>query len=267
MHTLQKVTTSLWYFKCAKVMKEMAGVLNEKKYVDAYSKLENNIQKAFNDTFYDEELGSFGSQAANAMTLHFGVVEDEKRSRLIDALVADIQQRDFHLNVGVMGVRYIFEVLSQFGRGDLALKILEQDSYPSFGHLIERGATTLWECWGEKGHDRTHGPRSLNHPFMGGFDNWFFNTLGGIQLNFEHPGFSLFAFKPMPFKNLGSVKVNHHCVKGLIESAWEIKGNKYNWKGKVPAGSKANYTCPFTKKDYVLEPGNHSFEENILERP
>ncbi|MFO7821445.1 MAG: family 78 glycoside hydrolase catalytic domain, partial [Lentisphaeria bacterium] len=201
MHTPQFLTTTLWFYRCADVMAVMADALDAPDSAAMYRDWRDRIAVALKDRCYDHTEGSFGSQTANAMALAFNVHPDENR-RILDALVKDIRERDNHMNVGVMGVRVILEVLTRHGHGNLALALMHQNTYPSFGHLIERGATTLWECWGEEEHDRIHGARSLNHPFMGGYDNWFFNTLAGIRPDAKAPGFTHFFLEPRPVKGL-----------------------------------------------------------------
>ena len=172
-HTPKALTSTLWFLKCAGIMKKLSEDLNLKDEASEYCGWEENIRCALIDKFYYKEKGTFGSQGANTLAIKFGVLDSEGESRLVEALVDDIRERDTHMNVGVMGVIYILEVLSENGHGELALELMHQDSYPSFGHLIQRGATTLWECWGEAGHNGTRGPRSLNHPFMGGMITGF----------------------------------------------------------------------------------------------
>ncbi len=37
------------------------------------------------------------------------------------------------------------QVLSEGGRGDLALALASQNTYPSWGYMLTQGGTTLWE--------------------------------------------------------------------------------------------------------------------------
>lgn len=256
MHTPQALSTSFWFYRCADVMACGAKALGKTESENKYSQWRKCIATAITDKFFDEKSGSFGSQSANALALAFDVLPDEDE-RIAEAMVKDILERDTHLNVGVMGVRYIFEELSKRGHGDLAMALMHQNSYPSFGHLIERGATTLWECWGEAKHDGTHGPRSMNHPFMGGYDNWFYNTLAGIRPDPEEPGFSHFFLEPHLIYGLTWVKVQHNCSYGQIVSAWRIDKERFEWKVTVPQKTRATARLPFTGRKMELGAGSH----------
>ena len=260
MHTPQTLTTTFWYFRCASVMAKMARVTNKTQEQLDYSETALNIKKQVIQKFYDSDLGTFGSQAGDTLALEFGIHETDQENRLLESLIRDLERRNNHLNVGVMGVRYIFEVLSRYGYGDLALGVLEKNTYPSFGHLIERGATTLWECWGEAGHDQKHGPRSLSHPFMGGYDNWFYNTLAGIKPNDDKPGFEKFTIEPHPIRKIEKLNASYKSVFGEIKSNWEFENNQIKISGEVPAACTCTLILPFTKKRLELKAGSYCYK-------
>ncbi len=256
-HTPPTLTATLWFHQCAEVMARTAPLLDKQQETARYESWRLQIRDAVIDRYYDRENGTFGSQTADVMALQFRVVPDGDEDRVVASLVHDIRERDGHLNTGIMGVRYLFEVLTRHGHGELALAIMHKDSYPSFGNLIQRGATTLWECWGEAGHDATDGPRSLNHPMMGGFDNWFYNTLAGIQPDSRQPGFKHFFLKPHPIPGLDRVHVHHDCPQGRIVSEWACTNGCFEWTVEVPLGSTATATLPYTGDVRKLQPGRH----------
>lgn len=262
MHTPQVLSTTLWFCHCATVMASMADALGDAGSAETYRDWSTRIARAVKERFYSQEKGSFGSQGANALALAFNVLPDED-SRIMTALVADIRERDTHMNVGVMGVRFILEVLTRRGQGDLALELMHQNSYPSFGHLIERGATTLWECWGEDGHNGTHGARSLSHPFMGGYDNWFYNTLAGIRIDPENPGFKHVFLEPHPVADLEWVRCHYDCHFGRVESNWNIENGAFVWDIVIPEGTHATVRFPHGNKTLELTAGAHSFRESL----
>jgi alpha-L-rhamnosidase len=261
-HTPQALSSTLWFFRCAKVMSRMAAALGDMESTAAYSEWQRDIAGALRGRFFDAASGSFGSQGANALALAFEVLPEENE-RILAALVADIRARDNHMNVGVMGVRFIFEALTRNGEGELALALFHKDTYPSFGHLIQRGATTLWECWGEAGHDEKHGARSLNHPFMGGFDNFFFNTLAGIRPDPENPGFKHFFLEPHPIAGVEWVRCHHDTAYGRIESNWHIGNNEFIWSISVPPGTEATATIPYGGGAQTLSTGIHEIRRKM----
>ncbi len=53
-----------------------------------------------------------------------------------------------------------------------------QTGYPSWGYMIESGATSMWEHWSREA-------RSYGHYFLGTVDDWFYQHVAGIQASPE----------------------------------------------------------------------------------
>merc|ERR1712032_392743 len=84
-----------------------------------------------------------------------------------------------HLDVGIFGTTWMFDVLHRYGHDAVVLDILNQTSYPSLGYMIANGATTLWESWeGDEHHIGSTGT-SRNHIMYGGGVNRFIATFLG----------------------------------------------------------------------------------------
>lgn len=90
-----------------------------------------------------------------------------------------MREQEYHLDVGVLGGRVLFHVLTDFGYSDLAFSMITRPDYPSYGNWIARGATTLWEVFQPEGSDRIG---SLNHHFWGDISSWFTQALSGIRM-------------------------------------------------------------------------------------
>lgn len=258
-HTPPSLTSTFWFYRCAMVMSQISSVLKLPNKAKEYNLWAKHIKESVIDKFYNRDLGTFGSQTANAMALSFKIIPTGEEEHILKALIADIKNRDNHMNTGIMGVRFLFEVLTQYGYGELALALMHQNTYPSFGDLILRGATTLWEYWGEKEHDINHGARSLNHPMMGGYDNWLFNTLAGIRADPEKPGFKHFYLTSHPLSGINWVKCHYTCSYGKIESNWKFTNGEFEWNVFIPQGTSATVTLPFSHNIQKLESGKHKF--------
>ena len=50
-----------------------------------------------------------------------------------------------HVDLGIFGTTYLWDVLHKHGADSVGIDLLTETSYPSFGLMIEQGATTLWE--------------------------------------------------------------------------------------------------------------------------
>ncbi len=258
--TPESLTTTIWFFRCAEIMSKVSSILGKSDDAERYSGWTRKIGESFIRKYFDWEIRSFGSQTANAMAIHFGLVPGRIKGNILSALEKDIcETRRMHYHAGIFGIRYLFEVLSRNGHADLAVKILHQNTYPGFGNLISRGATTLWEYWGEPEVDKKHGARSLSHPMMGGFDNFFYNSLAGIRPDEDNPGFRHFFLEPHPVSFVKWAKAEYLSGFGRIASAWEFKGKMIEWSVEVPAGTSATVKMPFTDEEKTLEAGKYSF--------
>jgi len=135
---------------------------------DEYAAIAERARQAFHAKFYDEEKGTYGPNGGNIFALVMGVPEDQEQ-RVIAALKADIAARDGHLDTGIFGTQFFFEVLADYGMQDLAYEAMNKTTQPSYGWWVENGNTTSWEGWSR--------PGSGNHPMFGGglvgsTENW-----------------------------------------------------------------------------------------------
>ena len=116
-------------------------------------------------------------QTSQAMALYFHVFEETECTQAFARLMEIIETDGERMNVGVLGGRVLFHVLSAYGQSALALHMITRPDFPSYGNWIARGATTLWEEFQPERDEVT----SLNHHFWGNVSSWFMQTLAGIR--------------------------------------------------------------------------------------
>ena len=169
------------YAYCARLLGQIGLVLGKRRDAAAYLRLAEEATSDFNRCFWDEEAGGYGgnNQSSNAIALYMGLVPAERREE---------EARDFKALVE--------------GRPDLAYAIALQETYPSWGHMLAGGATTLWERWE---HATGGGMNSHNHPMMGSVGAWFYRVLAGIRAHPGGPGFARFSVRPEIVPGLGWV--------------------------------------------------------------
>ena len=98
--------------------------------------------------FHPTGLYAGGYQCDQALALTLGLPPTSADFALVERnLLADIASHNNHLDTGIVGTRYLPYVLSELGHADIALAIITQRDFPSWGYMIEQGATTLWENW------------------------------------------------------------------------------------------------------------------------
>lgn len=238
-------TSTAFYCRVVDAMAEMAGVLGREPDRNRYEKLGRSIREAFHQTFFDEQAMSYGSQTANAVALQFGLVPSELRNEVIQSLVRDISDHNYHFTTGIHGGRVLYDVLSRSGHGQTAQRIMHQKTYPSIGYLIGLGATTMWENWSRSAGYRGK-PRSHNHVMNCGFAMWFQQSLGGIRLDSRVPAFKRIVFAPDVENELEYVYASYESPYGSVISHWRFDGDQMIWRIAVPANCTAEVVLPAT---------------------
>ena len=274
--------TSTWYYAHdAYVVSQMAKRVGEQKTADKYYAVYEKAAQAFNrqylkgdrysaSKFSDEELAekikswlnvlppeqrpavmkryatlySSSSQTSNLLPLYLGMVPEKNEAEVLQTLIQDLEAtRSWHINTGVVGLKFLPDVLIQYGYEDLAFKLMTQDTFPSFGYqILKEDATTLWERWEFLDSDKVF--NSHSHPFAGSIDVYFYKTLAGIGLEGDHPAFTL---KPVMSGDLPYASAYVDTIRGRISSSWSRSENSLDYAIEVPGNTAADLAIPKNK--------------------
>ena len=240
--TSTAVTSTALFARSVDLMSKIAAALNKSEDSKRFAALYQNLSQGFHEAFYDAASGHYGSQTADAMALRFGLAPAELRQSVADALSKDVRENwGGHSSVGALGQTWLYLALSDFGHTDTAFNIFKAQGYPGFSYLFdELDGTTLWERKGAFDPGKGRGPvRSLNHPFHGGYDGWFYQGLGGIRPLENTVGFQEFMLKPVFPSQLDTVDASYESGYGKISSRWERKAGQIHWQFSIPANSSA----------------------------
>jgi hypothetical protein len=146
--------------------------------------------------------------------------------------VKDIEEKDCHFDTGCTGTRFVLPVLFDNGYDKLAYKILTQTTYPSWGMWVIDGTDSAWESW-----ERT--TRSLNHYFLGTYEEALFSHLAGIKN--VRDGYKEFDFCPNTDCGLKWLKVKLKTPQGIINCSWsKNEDGTTDVDLTVPDGVKVN---------------------------
>jgi alpha-L-rhamnosidase len=237
-------TFYLW--RCADLTARAAKALGMSDDVNTYRLLAEKTRKAFQNRYFDNEKGTYGPNGGNIFALKMGVPSDQK-DRVIAALKADINANGDHLDTGIFGTQFFFEVLSDNGLNELAYKAMNQRTQPGYGWWIEQGATTTWEEWDGKG--------SRNHPMFGGGITWFYRKLAGMNADEEQPGYRHIIFRPQPAGELTYASYSNLTPYGTAAINWKKETDGFLMDIRVPAGCTATVHIPALRAGDVMENG------------
>ncbi len=239
------IATGLWGMT-AKMMAQMAKATGKEEEADKYWALNEKIRAAFQQTFIadDGTVGS-GSQTSYVIALHTGMIPSELKATVVEKLVKAIEDRNWHVSTGFMGTPYVLFALSDNGRADVAYRLLQNETFPSWGYMIKNGATTWWERW----NSDTGDPKmnSFNHYAFGSVVEWMYRAMIGINTLPEKPGFKEIIISPV-FDTVGKItaaKGRYQSVYGEIVSEWRFETkDTLKLKVKIPANTRAKIILP-----------------------
>ncbi|MGN7786348.1 family 78 glycoside hydrolase catalytic domain [Niabella sp. 22666] len=243
-------TASCFYLSHVKLMKEFAVILGKKEEAIKYQNMYKDIEAAIIRKFYNPANGVFanGTQSAQFFGLWHNLVDKSAKNNALNAMKQAVAKKDHHLSTGIFGTKMLFDVLRSNNLNDLAYKIADQRDYPGWGHMIENGATTLWETW--KYSDNTY---SHNHPMFGSINEWFYRSLLGI--NAAAPGFKKIIIKPQPAGDLRFARGSYLSVAGEIKSSWTLEDGVYSLSVSIPPNTTADVWIRSTAGAVVTESG------------
>jgi alpha-L-rhamnosidase len=180
------------------------------------------------------------------------------RPKAAQYLQDDIQAHGWHVTTGFVGVSYLLPVLTKAGMVDTAYRLLLQDTFPSWLFSVKHGATTIWERWDgwtpEKGF-QDPGMNSFNHYALGSCGEWLFDSVAGIGLDPQKPGFRHILLHPRVGGGLTSASATLRSIRGPIASAWKLKDGALTLEVTIPANTTATVYVPAAVAASVTESG------------
>ena len=255
-----ELTATWYYYHDTLLLGRIAQALNKEGDFDELRELALDICKAFNETFLigDEyranrfaPVDRSPSQTSNTLPLYLKMVPREKEQQVLGRLLHSIiEEQDYHLDTGILGTRYLLDVLTENGHADVAYKVASQRTYPGWGYMVEEGATTLWERW-EK--ITGGGMNSHNHIMLGSVDAWFYRSLAGISC--LGPGWSQILIKPHIVEGLHFAEADVRTVKGNASVSWHRSAQLLLLKFSIPVGCVGQVFVPIPWERSTVEEG------------
>ena len=215
------------------------------------------IARQYRDSFranlidFDTMTVNGNCQTSQAMAIYYNLFNGDEKPEAFERLLELINQADGHMDVGVLGARVIFHVLSDFGYADLALKMITRPDFPSYGYIVNQGFNTLWERFTREPVD------SVNHHFWGDITAWFVKALAGLDYNPDTTDLTRVDIKPHIVADINDASAYYDSNFGRIESSWIKDGDTVTLAVKVPDSISG-----------VIEPkNNYRFQDGDAQKP
>jgi len=270
-----KFINNLHYLYTLKMASKIAGVLGKTQDSAAYEQRAATLSKTLHEKFYDASKGVYatGEQPYLAMPLLLNVTPNDLRDPLMKRLEEDILVKNQgHIDAGMHGTYFLLKYLMEQDRNDLIYTMATQTTFPSWGYMLDQGATTIWESWSGGSHI---------HDCLISIGSWFIEGIGGIRMDELSPGFRHYLIKPAVVGDLTFAKAKYRSVQGDIVSQWRIENGTLKLDVTVPPGTTATVYVPGTgpvlsaprgarasgmrngRAVYEVEAGQHSFSARV----
>ncbi|MBT4819750.1 MAG: family 78 glycoside hydrolase catalytic domain [Lentisphaerae bacterium] len=238
------ISSTAWYYRLNEILENCAGLLGDEPCRDRCRALKAEIREAFNKRFLNSAKDGYETgteteyrQTSSIQPLAFGLVPDAHHSAVFTRLKSALCEAGRpSLNTGILGTRFLLEVLADNDEVDVAYALLTSEEYPSWGHWFANGGVSLEEAWEL---DR----RSFSHHMFGSIDAWLYQYLAGIRPTTA--GFREIAITPHVPTALPSVAATVVTPAGEAQSNWHRdEAGSYRFELVIPKGVTATFALP-----------------------
>lgn len=157
----------------------------------------------------------------------------------------NIKRYGNHITTGFLGTSYICNVLTEYGRSDIAYKLLLQETCPSWIYSVKKGATTIWERWNSIQPDGSilEGMNSFNHYSYGAIGDWLYRSAVGIRE--AAPGFKKIVIRPHTGGGFGHMQASTLTPYGKVAARWTAEEDVLQTlKVEIPVNTTADVFVP-----------------------
>jgi len=255
-HTNKDLLATAYWALIANMMSQMAHAVGKDVDAKRYEDLVQSIRAAFQKAYIkdDGEVGT-GTQTSYVVALYTQMAPAELEPLLVDKLVKDIEARNWHLSTGFLGTPFLLFTLADHGRSDVAYRLLLNDTYPSWGYMLSKGATTWWERWnGDTGDPSMN---SYNHYAFGSVIAWVYRYAAGIDTTPDSPGFKVIIVHPHLDSRMTAARAEYDSIYGKIVSEWKgTPASPFRLKVTIPANTSAKVFLPAIAGAHPSEDGS-----------
>jgi alpha-L-rhamnosidase len=255
----KEIFATMMFAYATDLVSRMAKVLGKDDEAKKHKQLFEDIKAAFNKAYVAEDGRIQGdTQAGYAIALHFDLLPEKLRPPAVKYMLEGIERYKGHMSTGFHSTYRMMLELTGSGHNDVAYKLINNHTFPSWGYSIENGATTIWERWDGyvKGRGfQNKGMNSFNHYAIGAVGEWMYRVILGINNDDVHPAYEHFVIRPYPGGELKWARGSYDSIRGKIESGWSLAAGKVRLDVRIPASTAATVYVPAKDAANVMESG------------
>ncbi len=248
-----------FYAYSTQLLINAAQVLGKQDEVATYTELLKKVKTAYLNEYVTPNGRPLSpTQTAYVLALQFDMLPEEKRAQAAQKLVDNIKRYGDHLTTGFLGTPYLCHVLTRFGYTDVAYKLLNQKTYPSWLYPVTKGATTIWERWDgirPDGSFEAVTMNSFNHYAYGAIGDWMYRVMAGLDTETDAPGYKAIRIQPHPGGGFTHASADLQTMYGLAASRWRMDEKGLSLEVEIPANSSATLLLPATNAASITEGG------------
>lgn len=244
----EPLVNTAYYYHCTRLMCRIATLLGREKDALSFTEQAAQIKENYNKAFFNPETNHYweGRQGADVFSLAFDLVPEENKQPVFAALLEHLDKIDYHFDTGILATPLLLNVLTGYGRVDLAYRVMNQRTAPGFAYVLNQRNSTLWERWS--------GAASRCHPMFGSVVAWFYNTLAGINMVNSETEPRQIDIKLHIIEEMDFCKASYRSLYGPIRSEWEKdKNGTLRLTVEIPANMTATIHIPRSKTYSIYE--------------
>jgi len=264
----KEIFATAFFARSTEIVAKMAAALGRTEDAATYTALFTSIKAAFNTAYVTPDGRINGeTQAGYALALNFNLLDPNLRPQAANHLLESIAAYKSHPSTGIHATHRMLLELSANGEHEEACRLVNLRTVPSWGYMIDMGATTIWERWDGYVEGRgfqNPGMNSMNHWAFGSVGEWVWRTLVGINPDESQPGFKHIIIHPRPGGGLTWAKGRYESIRGPIVSEWAIQASTLSLHIEIPPNTSATVFVPTANAAAITEGGTPAAQASGL---
>ena len=221
----ESFTSAFSFLLNVKQVGELARALKDEANANRMDAAFKQYADQFNSAFLINGKYIDDLQVSYVLPLALDIVPADQKDKISAYFINKLTSTDkTHVTGGIIGTKFLLPVLTSLKRNDLAMKIVQNTDYPSWGYMIlntDEPATTIWELW----NANTAGPgmNSRNHHMYSSVSGWLQTDMVGLRQPDGSYGYNVLDLYPASSLDLSAASVELKHPRP-IKFSWHRRG-------------------------------------------